>query len=115
MRSLILVGIFGLIGLPLPERLPAGTWTTRVVGSESRCGSLYLQIHEARAHLLVLDATGRETLLSLPLVADGSVTSTFFWRRLRSVVTITIAPGVGARATGVSIDASQCQFYTPIR
>jgi hypothetical protein len=113
MRSLVLVAVLGLIGLPLPEHLPAASWTARVVGSEVRCGVLYLQVREASTDLLLLDAAGREPLFSMPREPDGSGSSALYWRRLRSVVDIAIEPGIGPRAIRLSIDASQCRYQTP--
>jgi|SRR5471030_1138948 hypothetical protein len=115
MRSFVLIAVWGLLGLPLPERLPAANWTARVVGSEPRCGVLYLQIREASTDLLLLDAAGREPLFSMPRKPDGSGGSAVYWRRLRSVVDIAIEPGVGPRPIRMLIDASQCRFQTPIR
>lgn len=115
MRSFTLVAILGLIGLTLPERQPPGTWSARLVGSDARCGIVQLQVRETSTHLLLLDAAGRESLLSLPRAEDGSGTSSIFWRRLRSGVDVAIGPGAGPRAMHLSVDASQCQFHTPSR
>jgi len=112
-RALFAVSFLGLIGLPMVERPPDGTWSALLVGSERRCGVLHLQVKETSAGFAVLDAAGHEVLLSLTRAADGSGTSEVFWPRLRSAVTVTIKPGVGPRAMRLYIDASQCTFHMP--
>lgn len=110
MRTFLAVSFLGLIGLPMAERPPAGTWGARLVGSEPRCGVLHVQVRETSAGFAVQDAAGHEVLLSLARAADGSGSGTVLWSRLRSAATVTIEPGVGPRDMRLSIDASQCTW-----